>query len=129
MVYAGYHELFIDGVKVWVIVSNMQGNWKDGAWNTNSNKDLKSRDSLLWTATYDGENWTYAENNVLVKVYMDASIRSTANPVYVVIDDLIWTCGDGFVLNVEPVTDPVETTVTLAEGVEVPGTIYFKLAD
>ncbi|MBR4769744.1 MAG: hypothetical protein IK090_02310 [Clostridia bacterium] len=129
VVYAGYHELFIDGLKVWVIVSNMQGNWKDGAWNTNSNKDLKSRDSLLWTATYDGGNWTYAENNVLVKVYMDASIRSTANPVYVVIDDLIWTCGDGFALNVEPVTDPVETTVTLAEGIEVPGTIYFKLAD
>ena len=129
VVYAGYHELYIDGVKVWVIVSNMQGNWKDGAWNTNNNKDLKSRDSLLWTATYDGANWTYAENNVLVKVYMDASIRSTANPVYVVIDDPIWTCGDGFVLNVEPNTNPTETTITLAEGVEVPGTIYFKLAD
>ena len=129
VVYAGYHELFIDGVKVWVITTNMQGNWNNGTWNTNSNKDLKSRDSLLWTAEYDGANWTYTENDVLVKMYMDASLRSGSEPVYVVIDDPIWTCGDGFALNVEPIENPTETTVTLAEGVVVPGTIYFKVAD
>ena len=129
VVYAGQHELYVDGVKVWVITTNMQGRWEDGAWNTNSDKDLKSRNSLLWTAEFDGENWTYTENDVLVKIYTDTSIRSTANPVYIAIDDPIWTCGDGFALNVEPVDTPTETTITLAEGVTVPGTVYFKLAD
>ena len=127
-VYSGYHELFIDGVKVWVIRTNMQGNWKNGKWN-NADKSLKGTESLLWTAEYDGANWTYTENNVYVKAEFASSLRSSAQSIYVVIDDPIWTCGDGFALNVEPVTNPVETMITLAEGVEVPGTIFFKLAD
>ena len=45
------------------------------------------------------------------------------------IDDVQWTCGDGFVRNVEPVATPAADTITLAEGVEVPAAIYFKLAD
>ena len=128
-VYAGYHELFIDGVKVWKILSNIQGRWTDNSWNTNSGKDMKSTNCMLWTAEYDGVNWTYSENNVSVKVYMDANLSSALGSVYVVVDDPIWTCGSGFALNVEPNPTPTETTITLAEGVEVPGTVYFKLAD
>ena len=128
VVYSGYHELYIDGVKVWVIITNMQGNWKNNQWN-NADKSLKSNDSLLWTAEYDGSNWTYTENNVYVKAEFASSLRSAAESVYVVIDDPIWTCGDGFALNVVPDDNPVETTITLAEGVVVPGTMYFKLAD
>ena len=127
-VYSGYHELFIDGVKVWKIMTNMQGNWKNNKWN-DVDKSLKGTDSLLWTAEYDGSNWTYTENDVSVKIYFNPGIRGSLESVYVVIDDPIWTCGDGFALNVVPDEDPAETTVTLAEGVEVPGTIFFKLAD
>ena len=127
-VYAGYHELYVDGVKVWKILTNMQGNWNNDKWN-DADKSLKGTDSLLWTATYDGENWTYSENDVSVKIYFSSSLRGSLNSVYVVIDDPIWTCGDGFVLNVVPDENPTETTITLAEGVEVPGTIHFKLAD
>ena len=131
VVYSGYHELYVDGVKVWVLTTNMQGRWSNSkkSWNTNDNKDLKSRNSLLWTAEYDGENWTYTENNVLVKLYTDSSINSAVEPMYVVVDDPQWTCGDGFKLNVEPVAEPEEATITLAEGVEVSGKVWFKIAD
>ena len=127
-VYSGYHELFIDGVKVWKILSNVQGHWNGSSWYT-KDKDLKSKQSMLWTAEYDGEKWTYSENSVSVRLYLDESIRSAANPVYVVIDDPIWTCGDGFALNVEPVENPVETTFVLVDGVQIPGTVFFKMAD
>ncbi len=127
-VYSGYHELFIDGVKVWKIMTNMQGNWKNNKWN-DVDKSLKGTDSLLWTAEYNGSSWTYTENDVSVKIYFNPGIRGSLESVYVVIDDPIWTCGDGFALNVVPDEDPAETTVTLAEGVTVPGTIHFKLAD
>ena len=127
-VYAGYHELFIDGVKVWKILSNVQGHWNGTGWYT-KDKDMKGSKCMLWTAEYDGVNWSYTENNVSVKLYMNTSLRSAAASVYVVVDDPIWTCGNGFALNVEPNPTPTETTITLADGVVVPGTIHFKLAD
>lgn len=128
VVYAGYHELYIDGVKVWKVLTNMQGNWKNDKWN-DASKSMKNTASLLWTAEYDGTNWTYAENDVSVKIYFNSSLSGSIEPVYVVIDDPIWTCGDGFALNVVPDNNPTETTITLAEGVTVPGTIHFKLSE
>jgi len=128
VVYSGYHELYIDGVKVWKILTNMQGNWKNNKWN-DADKSMKGTNSMLWTAEYDGENWTYAEGNVSIKIYLSSSFHGSPESVYLVIDDPIWTCGDGFALNVVPDANPTETTITLAEGVEVPGTIHFKLAD
>ena len=128
VVYSGYHELFIDGVKVWKVLTNMQGNWKNDKWN-DADKSMKGTDSLLWSAEYDGANWTYSENDVSIKIYLSSSFHGSVESVYFVIDDPIWTCGDGFVLNVVPDENPAEATVTLAEGVTVPGAIHFKLAD
>ena len=128
VVYAGYHELYIDGVKVWKVLTNMLGNWKNNKWNS-TDKSLKSTNTLIWTAEYDGANWTYTENDVAVKIYFGSTLRSSVESVYVVIDDPIWTCGDGFAVNVEPVANPEAKTITIAEGVEVPGALYFKVSD
>lgn len=48
VVYTGFSELFIDGVKVWKVRTNMQGGKKnDGSWADSDNKSLKNNNLLL----------------------------------------------------------------------------------
>ena len=57
--------------------------------------------------------------------------------MYVAFDDVHWTCGDGFVRNVEQVTTPAAKTITLddkgtedtADDVTASGAIFFQFAD
>ena len=100
--YAGFTELYLDGVKLWKVAADVNGTLKnDGlllfnAWASNGNV----------TSYSDGNNWTY------VQMRMSAIANST-NPVYVAVSDVHWTCGDGFVRQVSPVSDPAERTINL----------------
>ena len=71
IVYSGYTELYIDGVKVWKVLTDMQGYWQNSQWKHASNDgdkpgyaDLKDGNLLLWeakeTATEDeiAAGWT-----------------------------------------------------------------------
>ena len=131
VVYSGWSELYVDGVKVWHVVTNVQGNWDGSSWQ-NTGKALTAINALLYTAEIDSEDPTvlhYADNDDLAVEMKLLHVTDSTNAVYVAYDDAHWTCGTGFVRNVEPEPSPVETTITLAEGVTVPATVYFKLAD
>ena len=126
--YSGYTELYIDGVKCWKVLTNMEGlkkgdgTWKDTDWS------LKGKNLLLWTAEIDPEDNTklvYTNNDaVAVEMRID-TITSSSQSVYICVDDINWTCGDGFATEVVRVETPVAKTITLAEGVEVSGAMYF----
>ena len=157
VVYTGYTELYIDGVKVWKVETDMQGYWKNGQWNqqkgygsdTTKKADLKWNDLLLWYAKTElapednADEWTlvnglyYKDNDTMkVQARLDQVAKST-NAVYVSIDDVHWTCGDGFVRNVEQVVTPAAKTIILdnkgnddpADDVTTSGAIFFQFAD
>ena len=48
--------------------------------------------------------------------------------VYIAVDEFSVSCGKGFVMPVEKVSNPTAATLTVAEGVEVPSTVWFKAA-
>ena len=155
VVYTGYTELYIDGVKVWKVLTDMQGYWKNSKWNEsagygdNGKADLKWNDLLLWYAKTEldtndvAEEWTlvnglyYKDNDTMkVQARLDRVALST-DAVYVAVDDIHWTCGDGFVRDVEPVATPAAKTVILdnkgtedtADDVTASGAIFFQYAD
>lgn len=112
VVYTGIHELYLDGVKVWVTRTNMQGN---------NGKSLKDKGVLLWTARTTAASGYeqgpgglyYKENNVYIKLFMDYSLTSAPKSVFVAVADVHWTCGNGFVRQVSPVSNPIERKITL----------------
>ena len=142
--YYAYTELYVDGVKVWKVEESIVGFWDGDSWE-NRSFALRPNDALPFILTadqtvattksafknkateYDGI-WYVDKDNRSVGLCF-AGVGNSENAVYVVIDDVHWTCGDGFVRNVVPNDTPVDATVVLDEGVEVPGAVYFKLAD
>ena len=125
--YSGYTELFIDGVKCWKVLTNMEGNLKSGQWK-NTDWSLKGKNLLLWTAEIDPEDNTkliYTENDDVRVGFRIDRLDTSSQPVYVAIDDVQWNCGDGFVHPVVRVEDPKPVKYTVAEGVEVDGAMYF----
>ena len=125
--YEGYTELFIDGVKCWKVLTNMEGNYKDGKWK-NTDWSLKGKNLLLWTATIDPEDDTklvYTNNDdVRVGLRLD-NLKSSSQSVYVAFDDVQWTCGDGFATSVVRVENPKPVKITLPDGKEYDGAMYF----
>ena len=103
--YAGYTELYIDGILCWRVHSNMSASDGDG---------LAKNGLLLWTATaQDGKIKSYTDNdNVMVELSLD-NVTKSSNSVYVVVGDPYWTCGDGFVLPVERNDTPGSEKITL----------------
>ncbi|MBP5610012.1 MAG: hypothetical protein J6X72_01545, partial [Clostridia bacterium] len=158
VVYTGYTELFIDGVKVWKVQTDMQGYWKNSQWkelngyggDTTKKADLKWNDLLLWYAKTElapednAEEWTlvdglyYKDNDTMrVQARLDRVAQST-NAVYVAVDEVYWTCGDGFVRNVTPVVTPAAKTITLdykgtyedaSDDLTASAAVFFQYAD
>ena len=118
--YAGYTELYIDGVLCWRVHTNVHPTDGDS---------LMKKGLLLWTATAaDGAITGYADNDdVRVGLRLDNLAGSSQN-VYVGIDDVQWSMGDGFVHPVVRVENPKPVKFTVAEGVEVDGAMYYAYA-
>ena len=130
---SAYSELYIDGVLVWKVETSMQGNWDDanGEW-AERNHGLRINGLSLYNYKVDASDPTqlaYSDNTALIVEMKLQNVFDCANAVIVVTDDAHWTCGTGFVRNVEPDPSPVATNIEIADGVTVPGTVYFKLAD
>ena len=123
--YAGYTELYIDGVKVWKVLTAMQGfsYEEDGV---TKYKSLKENNLLLWTATAeDGVITGYTDNDDVRVGFRIDRLDTSSQSVFVGIDDVQWTCGDGFARNVVRVESPKPVKIQVAEGVEVDGAMYF----
>ena len=120
--YTGYTELYIDGVLCWKIASNFDP--------ASSESLLYNKNLLLWNATAeDGVITGYTHNdNVMVEMRLDSVARSSKE-VLVVVDDVRWTCGDGFAVNVQRIENPVSTPITLVGDVAADGAMYFEVLD
>ena len=123
VVYSGYTELYIDGVLCWKVDSNFKPGHKDS---------LVTKNLLLWTAEIDPEDpdkLIYTDrDSVLVGMRVD-NVGRSSEEVLIAVDDVKWTCGDGFVRNVVRIENPEPKTIELDEGVEDSGAMYFRLAD
>ena len=129
----GWSELYIDGVCVWKVETSMQGYWDTAKREWAERYDgIRMNAISLFNAnndTTDPDKAVYLDNPKLIVEIKLQNVKDCANPVIFVYDDVIWTCGDGFVRNVEPDPSPVAQTLRIADGVTVPATVYFKLAD
>ena len=121
VVYSGYTELYIDGVKCWKIDSNFKPGHKDS---------LVTKNLLLWTAEIDNtdpENPKLVYTNhdsMMVGMRMD-NFTQASKEVLMAIDDVRWTCGDGFAVPVVRVENPKPVPTTLREGTDDVIAMYF----
>lgn len=110
--YDGYAELYLDGVLVWRINSDVAV--------------LASNNLLLFTAEVADDELVYYDNDdAKMQMTIESITRSTA-PVYVAVGDIAWTCGDGFALDVEREPFPEAETLDLAESVTVSAPFYYR---
>ena len=129
--YSGYTELYIDGVKCWKVLSNMEGLKKgDGTWKE-TDWSLKGKNLLPWTAAIDENDPTklvYTNNDhITVEMRID-TITSSSQSVYICVDDINWTCGDDFATKVVRVENPTPAKVTLPDGNEYDAAMYYTKA-
>ncbi|MBR4335651.1 MAG: hypothetical protein IKP74_04265 [Clostridia bacterium] len=121
--YTGYTELYIDGVLCWKIDSNLHPTHKDS---------LITKGVLPWSATIDPNDPTklvYTNNDhITVEMRID-TITSSSQSVFICVDDINWTCGDGFATDVVRVENPKPTKITLPDGKEYDGAMYFAAPD
>ena len=116
--YLQVSTIFVDGVALCKLATTADG--------------LKTEGTKLFSAAPD-------EGGVVVFSDVDTNeVRPLEIPtakslidtnVYFAVDEISVTCGKGFVMPVEKVTNPTEATYTVAEGVEVTSTVWFKLAE
>ena len=153
IVYSGYTELYVDGVKVWKVLTDMQGYWKNSKWEQlngyggKGKADLKHNDLLLWYAKTEldeedvPEEWTlhnglyYKDHDDMIVYGSLDKFANSTNAAYASFYDVIWTCGNGFVRNVTPVASPEGRTITLydngtpddtADDVTCSGAIFYQ---
>ena len=123
VVYSGYTELYIDGVRCWKIDSNFHPTHKDS---------LVTKNLLLWTAEIDpedSEKLVYTNHDsLMVGMRMD-NFKQASKEVLMAIDDVRWTCGDGFAVPVKRVENPKPVPTTLKEGVDDVIAMYFAKPD
>ena len=123
VVYSGYTELYIDGVLCWRVDSNFKPGHKDS---------LVTKNLLLWTAEIDPEDNTKLvytnHDSIMVGMRVD-NVGRSSNEVLIAVDDVKWTCGDGFAVPVVRVENPKPVPTTLKEGVEDVIAMYFAKPD
>ena len=116
VVYSGWSELYLDGVKVWKVQTNMQGN---------SEKSLKENGLLLFTAKAVLGTLIYQDNDdVSVQMRFDSVTLST-EPVYIAVGDVAWSCGDSFENDVQKEPHPAAATLKLDEDLTVDAPFFY----
>ena len=132
--YYGISELYVDGVRVWQIRANVQGDY----YTTTENEKtvykwrhnncfrpnfampfLAIKNGISLTSQFDNGAGTlydgvwYVElDNVNVKMTMN-NISQSEDPVYIAVSDVHWSCGTAFRRKVSPVADPRDRTIVL----------------
>ena len=111
VVYRFENTLYIDGVKVHVIEYNSMRN-----------------DNALFTATYEDGVLEYKDIADTKYIYaFRAAHTGVDGDAYLAYSDLYITCGDNFVVNVDPVAEPEAETAELGDTT-VPASSYYKVA-
>ena len=119
VVYSGYTELYIDGVLCWKIDSNFKPGHEES---------LVTKNLLLWTAEIDPEDDTKLiytnHDSMMVEMRLD-SVGNSSKEVLIAVDDVRWTCGDGFAVDVVRVENPKPVRIELKDGLMDDGAMYF----
>ena len=110
--YSGYAELYLDGVLVWRIKSNVDL--------------LETNGVLLYTAEVVNDELVYHDNDSAVVEMRIEKITYSTSTVYVAVGDVYWSCGDGFVLDVEKEPFPAAATLDLDEDLTVSAPFYYR---
>ena len=115
--YVGIATGFVDGVAIFKLSTGTDG--------------LQNWESMLFKAESDGEGGVvYSDaGDIVVPFIMNKSNTKADTVAYLAFSDVYVTCGTDFVMKVEKVASPEAATFEVAEGVEIPAPVYFKLAD
>ena len=115
--YVGIATCFIDGVAVFKLSTGADG--------------MQNWESMLFKAESDGEGGiVYSDaGDYIIPFIMNKSNTRADTTAYLAFSDVYVTCGKDFVMKVEKVASPAAATLEVAEGVEIPAPVYFKLAD
>ena len=115
--YVGIATAYVDGVAIFKLSTGSDG--------------MQNWESMLFKAESDGEGGVvYSDaGDIVVPFIMNKSNTKADTTAYLAFSDVYVTCGTDFVMKVEKVASPVAATLEVAEGVEIPAPVYFKLAD
>ena len=115
--YVGIVTAFVDGVAIFKLSTGTDG--------------MQNWESMLFKAESDGEGGiVYSDaGDIVVPFIMNKSNTKADTVAYLAFADVYVTCGTDFVMKVEKVASPEAKTLEVAEGVEIPAPVYFKLAD
>ena len=115
--YVGIATAYVDGVAIFKLSTGTDG--------------MQNWESMLFKAESDGEGGVvYSDaGDIVVPFIMNKSNTKADTVAYLAFSDVYVTCGTDFVMKVEKVASPEAQTLEVAEGVEIPAPVYFKLAD
>ena len=115
--YVGIATGFVDGVAIFKLSTGSDG--------------MQNWESMLFKAESDGEGGVvYSDaGDYVIPFLMNKSFTKADTTAYIALSDVYVTCGKDFVMKVEKVASPAAATLEVAEGVDIPAPVYFKLAD
>ena len=114
--YRGTVTVYVDGTAIFKL--------------STGDKGMQDKEAHLFNAERDGDTVTYSDvDSFIIPFQINKAQAKADKTVYLALADLSVTCGDNFVMQVEKVASPAAATLTVADGVDIPAPIYFKLAD
>ncbi|MBR4334939.1 MAG: hypothetical protein IKP74_00645 [Clostridia bacterium] len=117
--YLGWSALYVDGVKVWKVKSNI----------LNNSSDMVTNGLSLFKATSKSSKLTYSDTNPTVRCGMDR-FASSGNSAYAIFGDARWRIVDTDFdpsTEIEPVASPASVDYVIpGTDVHVEGAVYFR---
>ena len=116
--YLQVSTIFVDGVALCKLATTADG--------------LANDQTKLFNAAPDeGGTVVFSDmdENTVVPFEISTAKAVVDTKIYIAIDEISVTCGKGFVMPVEKVTNPTADSLEVAEGVEITTTVWFKLAE
>ena len=114
--YRGTVTVYLDGTAIYKL--------------STGDKGMQDKEAHLFNAVRDGDTVTYSDvDSFVIPFQINRAQAMSDKTVYLALADISVTCGKSFVMPVEKVASPEAATLTVADGVDVPAPIYFKLAD
>ena len=115
--YVGIVTAFVDGVAIFKLSTGTDG--------------MQNWESMLFKAESDGEGGVvYSDaGSFIIPFQINKAQAKLDTTAYLALADVYVSCGKDFLMKVEKVATPAAATLEVAEGVDIPAPLYFKLAD
>ncbi len=115
--YVAVATCYVDGVAIFKLSTGTAG--------------MQNWESMLFKAESDGEGGiVYSDaGSFIIPFQINKAQAKLDTTAYLALADVYVSCGKDFLMKVEKVASPAAATLEVAEGVEIPAPLYFKLAD